>query len=266
MRQCPNGHEVNDLVKYCPKCGAEIQEKTEVRFCKKCGYERKGSEKFCAHCGYPFNGVIESSSKGLTDIDNIRKTSNNRLLLFFLIVPAILFGGYWLYNYIEEEKKQVIIRIEERIKAEEKERKRIEEENQPAKRFYKLAKEGRWVWISTKGSILGLNINSGRRKVFLYFYPTDEMSGTVSILTRLDNAFLLYGGGRATYKVRKDNTIYFKLVIIPSWYEHSEEVYEFNLDIVNDGNNVKLVRYGGQEFRQEKIVIADPLKNDRPYI
>ncbi len=261
MRQCPNGHEVNDLVKYCPKCGAEIQEKTEVRFCKKCGYERKGTEKFCAHCGYPFNGVVVSSSKGFIDIDNIRKTSNNRLLLFFLIVPAILFGGYWLYNHMEEEKKQEIIRIEEKIKAEEKERKRIEEENQPAKRFYKLAKEGRLVWISTKGSLLGLNINSGRRKVFLYFYPKDEMSGTVSALTRLDNAFLLYGSGRATYSVRKDNTIYFKLVIV-----YSEEVFEFNLDIVNDGNNVKLVRYGGQEFRQEKIVIADPLKNDRPYI
>lgn len=46
MRKCPNGHDVSDDVKYCPKCGAEIQENVaeDIRFCKKCGQERKGAE------------------------------------------------------------------------------------------------------------------------------------------------------------------------------------------------------------------------------
>lgn len=260
MRQCPNGHEVNDLVKYCPKCGAEIQEKTEVRFCKKCGYERKGTEKFCAHCGYPFNGVVESSSKGLTDIDNIRKTSNNRLLLFFLIVPAILFGGYWLYNHMEEEKKQEIIRIEEKIKAEEKERKRIEEENQPAKRFYKFAKEGRLVWVATKGTHGGINCRHFMiNKIFLYFYPTDDLSGKVSVLTWNNrySSFTL-GSGQGIYRVRKDNTINITYTTRPvGWLDTKD--YEFNLDIVNDGNNVKLIRFDGQEYRQVNKTKNDPL-------
>ena len=56
MRQCPNGHEVGDNVKYCPTCGAEII--SGNKFCTKCGNERKGAEKFCPKCGTPFDNVI----------------------------------------------------------------------------------------------------------------------------------------------------------------------------------------------------------------
>lgn len=56
MRQCPNGHEVGDNVKYCPTCGAEITNGN--KFCTKCGNERMGAEKFCPKCGTLFDNVI----------------------------------------------------------------------------------------------------------------------------------------------------------------------------------------------------------------
>lgn len=56
MRQCPNGHEVGDNVKYCPTCGAEITNGN--KFCTKCGNERMGAEKFCSKCGTLFDNVI----------------------------------------------------------------------------------------------------------------------------------------------------------------------------------------------------------------
>lgn len=55
MRQCPNGHAVNDDVKYCPTCGAEIIGGN--KFCTKCGSVRKGTEKYCSQCGTPFDIV-----------------------------------------------------------------------------------------------------------------------------------------------------------------------------------------------------------------
>lgn len=56
MKICPNGHEVNDDVKYCPTCGAEII--IGNKFCTKCGSVRKGTEKYCSHCGTPFDGEL----------------------------------------------------------------------------------------------------------------------------------------------------------------------------------------------------------------
>jgi hypothetical protein len=57
MKICPNGHEVNDDVKYCPTCGAEII--SGNKFCTKCGSVRKGMEKNCSHCGTPFDSSNE---------------------------------------------------------------------------------------------------------------------------------------------------------------------------------------------------------------
>ena len=57
MKICPNGHAVNDDVKYCPTCGAEIIGGN--KFCTKCGSVRKGTEKYCSHCGTPFDSSNE---------------------------------------------------------------------------------------------------------------------------------------------------------------------------------------------------------------
>ena len=132
MRKCPNGHDVSDDVKYCPKCGAEIQENVaeDIRFCKKCGQERKGAEKFCSHCGTPFYGdpvINPDSSNAIGEIAH-GSSSNKILMLLLIIVPIILIGGYFVNNHIQEEKRLEKARIEENERAAEEERKRMAED------------------------------------------------------------------------------------------------------------------------------------------
>ena len=50
---CPNGHSVNDGMRYCPVCGAEITV-NGMGYCPNCGKERHPTDKFCAYCGFPF--------------------------------------------------------------------------------------------------------------------------------------------------------------------------------------------------------------------
>ena len=132
MRKCPNGHDVSDDVKYCPKCGAEIQENVaeDIRFCKKCGQERKGADKFCSHCGTPFYGdpfINPDSSNAVGEIAH--GSSSNKVLMYLLIiVPILLIGGYFVNNHIQEEKRLEKARIEENERAAEEERKRMAED------------------------------------------------------------------------------------------------------------------------------------------
>ena len=50
--KCPNGHEVNSQVKFCPICGADLR---GTQFCTNCGGERNGDEEICPHCGKEFD-------------------------------------------------------------------------------------------------------------------------------------------------------------------------------------------------------------------
>ncbi len=81
--KCPNGHEVNGHVKFCPTCGADLR---GTRFCTNCGYERNGDEEVCPHCGTAFN--TQNSY-----IDDTEKTKSNRSLLIILSIIAIVIIG-----------------------------------------------------------------------------------------------------------------------------------------------------------------------------
>lgn len=264
MKYCPNGHEVSDTVKYCPQCGAEIQNEVidEIHFCKKCGYERKGTENFCSHCGNPFNCIAESSWTTQTYKNDMKKSSSYIVLISLLIiVPSLLMGGFLIYKHVEENKRLEKIRIEANEKAAEAERKRIEEENKLDNKFYKLATNSSYVWATTQGSINGKNYNGSGEKIYLYFYPKDKEYGNVSILT-WDNYYSMFvrrGSGKTQYRVRNGNSIYFKFVNMSSVYSGNYD-YEYNLDIINDGEYVKLVRLDGQEYRLENKTKNDPLR------
>ena len=52
-RICPNGHRVGDDMRFCPVCGAEI-ENGGMRFCPNCGKERLQGDIFCTNCGFSF--------------------------------------------------------------------------------------------------------------------------------------------------------------------------------------------------------------------
>ena len=90
MRQCPNGHEVGDNVKYCPTCGAEITNGN--KFCTKCGNERMGAEKFCPKCGTPFDAEY-----GINHLFNDEKDSSIKKYLPYILGAVVLLGviGYF---------------------------------------------------------------------------------------------------------------------------------------------------------------------------
>lgn len=85
MKQCPNGHEVSDNVKYCPTCGTGII--SGNKFCTKCGSERKGTEKFCSQCGTPFDAEY-----GINHIFNDEKDNSIKKYLPYIIGAVVLLG------------------------------------------------------------------------------------------------------------------------------------------------------------------------------
>ena len=260
MKYCPNGHEVSDTVKYCPQCGAEIQNEVidEIRFCKKCGYERKETERFCSHCGNPFNSVAESSRITQTYEDEIRKSSSNKLLLSLLfLVPILFVGGYLIYNHVDENKRLEKIRVENNEKAAEAERKRIEEENKLDNKFYNLLNSNQNKWIER-------NDKNYDRIWGLYFYPVSKNSGTVS-LVYFHYDFSAFS---QAYSCKVPYTIQDNYIIFTARYNRGlNGAYEFEdymLEIQPTDNNVMLVRnYKGktQVFNPFTKNLSDPIRN-----
>ena len=96
---CPNGHEVNDHVRFCPTCGAEVSS-GESRFCKKCGNKRLGTENFCSKCGTPFDGVSTLSANNTIYNGNETNTTSNLKIILPIVIGVVLLaliGGGWYY-------------------------------------------------------------------------------------------------------------------------------------------------------------------------
>lgn len=88
MKYCPNGHEVSDKMKFCPKCGEKVEENHKQQ-CQQCGFERQGTEKFCPKCGTPF----ESS-----EIIEEKKNPIRRYAIVGLLCLMALILGYVLFS------------------------------------------------------------------------------------------------------------------------------------------------------------------------
>lgn len=96
-RLCPNGHEVKDNLRFCPICGAELQEKV-MKFCKKCGNERKETEKFCPKCGTPFDGVPISQPSPCYDDSSSTSKKIIIPIAVGVLVLALIGGGWWFFK------------------------------------------------------------------------------------------------------------------------------------------------------------------------
>lgn len=91
--KCPNGHEVNGQVKFCPTCGADLR---GTKFCTNCGFERNGGEKICPHCRKPY--LIQNNTSSTTG-----GNSNRKLILSLIIACVVLIVlGSWLYSSKEK--------------------------------------------------------------------------------------------------------------------------------------------------------------------
>ncbi len=150
-RLCPNGHEVKDNLRFCPICGAELQEKT-MKFCKKCGNERKGTEKFCSKCGTPFDGIpmTQQPSQPIFSYDEAEAPIDYKKIIIpiviGLIVLAIIGGGWYGYKeysaYTEKKlaREKFVADSLEQVRrdsiklAEQKEKERVEAEKISAMR------------------------------------------------------------------------------------------------------------------------------------
>lgn len=261
MRKCPNGHDVGDDVKYCPQCGAEIQEKVaeDIRFCKKCGQERKGAEKFCSHCGTPFcgNPIVNSDSSNAAGETAHGSSSNKVLMYLLIIVPILLIGGYFVNNHIQEEKRLEKARIEENERSAEEERKRIEEENKPANRFYNFAKTNEYVWEGEGPWGKYYPWISGGRGL-LFFYPFNKSSGRVSFV-RYGDGILYYNSGTGVYNVNDESLSF---IIKAGNFKRNVDI-SFSMRIENEGNSVKLILWEErskleQRYNQIRKPISDP--------
>jgi hypothetical protein len=116
MKQCPNGHEVSDNVKFCPECGAEIKD-NGTKFCAKCGNERKGTEKFCSQCGTPYG---QSLTSNVSEIEVSQDKSSKKGILIAAVVAiiALLGGAAWYFlgnqnNYSLEGLAKAVVNYDE---------------------------------------------------------------------------------------------------------------------------------------------------------
>ncbi len=258
MKLCPNGHEVSDMAKFCPKCGAEIQESVaeEVRFCKKCGNERKGTEKFCSHCGNPFNGDPINNSDNPNMGEGVHASSSNKKTIYLLVlVLLLLIGGYFVNNHIQEQKRLEKAHIE----AAEEEQKRIEEEKEPSNIFYNIISRDKKMWKSEPENW------AGEAWVWcLYFYPMSKNSGHVSV-----NYFDEYLRGysklyscKVPYTIQ-DNYIVFTSRYYRNFFRKDYDFEDYMLEIQPTGNSVRLIRNqkrNTQVFEISNIYVNDPVK------
>ena len=154
-------------------------------------------------------------------------------------------------NAAANEKKQ---------KEEEEERKRQEEDNKPQNKFYTIASQD-YCW-ACPGVPEGAEWNDSwpNRKVYLFFYPHDKNGGDVSVGEWYEpEGFFTARSVKVKYRFVNENTITFQYD--SRWRvmgeRHSHEV-SFTLTVINDGDNIKLLRYDGQEYVQQKRTLNDP--------
>lgn len=260
MKECPNGHEVSDTVKFCPKCGAEIQNKfaEEIRFCKKCGHERNGTEKFCSHCGQSFSCANQPDLDGFTrnSVKRSKTVSNSiwgviSLMGLLLVVCCVLF--YWLNGKNTEE-----YRTEQQIREET----HIEEEKQvtPSGIFNDLVNKNQNRWMGER--VLDSWLDKGRTWC-MFFYPINSNSGMVSLVDfKMDFSTYSEALSCKVPYVIQDNYIIFTARYdrgLNGYYEFDE----FMLQIQPIGNTIKLVRTKRgktQVFNACSRYVSDPIK------
>lgn len=148
-------------------------------------------------------------------------------------------------NEAANEKKQ---------REEEEERKRQEEDNKPQNKFYTIASQD-YCWVG-QGFFEGADTYGfgeyRNHKVYLFFYPQDKNSGEVLVKDWYDpRQYFTTRQAKVKYRFVNENTITFQFRM--SWYASGEfSDISFTLTVINDGDNIKLLRYDGNEYVQQR--------------
>ena len=290
MRICPNGHEIHDDSKYCPKCG-KLTIEDYVKYCPKCGKERRGMKRFCSYCGSPFLKEYDITNNQVYKKRSSKTTKYPKSLIYIIPLCVILFliTGFLIYNEhlheTEEENKIALeqqlelerIKIEadmmkrEKERKEEEERKRIEEEeNSPAGRLYTIAnKEYVWAYeyVERRGYYYdrdGMRRDGVEYGAYMFFiYPQTRTSGTLSYIEWHEN-YTRYSKCTAFYTITDDllNATLSSYAGITSFMKAGESIA---LRIEKEGDFVTLTdlfyRNGVQcQFPQKRKEFSDQIK------
>ena len=219
--------EVRDGMSYCPNCGKEM---SKIRFCSFCGSKLREKMRFFSNCDFPLYEIVKT-----------KNMTKKRFKAFcsWSFISILLILGTVSYFLIKNKRA------------------RIEAENKPSNKFYKIASTGRYVW---QCDVYQFYFGVGETTL-LYFYPTNE------------------GGGRITYlNVLKDYSGYYNGFSTTGVYSISENFITstvkginglggtwsrtLNLVVENDGEEIKLRRLlnNGNEvgYHQIPVPMVDP--------
>ena len=142
---------------------------------------------------------------------------------------------------------------------EEVERKRIEEENSPATKFYNIASQNYYVWEARNHhfDVLGVDV--------LYFYPVSKTEGLVSIIRQTPdyNSWYVTFSMKTNYRVVGNNIIFSASGVWGRGIERTPWITNYNMTIEMDGNEIRLVNnqkpHYETVYHQKRHPMKDPL-------
>ena len=101
MKQCINGHLVDDSSNFCPQCGAEVFGFS--LFCPHCGQKCRANEKFCSKCGTPLHSKNISTHNATSQFVNTKPKTTMYIVAAVCAVVLLGIGGFIGWKYLSKD-------------------------------------------------------------------------------------------------------------------------------------------------------------------
>lgn len=111
MKQCSNGHLVDDSSNFCPLCGAKVIGYS--LFCPHCGQKCGANEKFCSKCGTPLYNRSVSTHNATSQFVNTKPKTTMYIVAAVCAVVLLGIGGFIGWKYLSKDhplKKMQILK------------------------------------------------------------------------------------------------------------------------------------------------------------
>lgn len=101
MKQCINGHLVDDSSNFCPQCGAEVF--GHSLFCPHCGQKCGANENFCIKCGTPLHSKNISTHNATSQFVNTKPKTTMYIVAAVCAVVLLGIGGFIGWKYLSKD-------------------------------------------------------------------------------------------------------------------------------------------------------------------
>lgn len=102
------GNELNEGIKFCTKCGAEVARmiQNSGHICPKCGEQFARDTKFCGRCGTP---LVERAAPNTTYMEQPDKKKDIRIIMAIATLLSVLLCSFGIvgYLYYQNESKEM---------------------------------------------------------------------------------------------------------------------------------------------------------------